>query len=169
MLPVNKGFQPWHAALLWGALGGILLWINRAERSRKHLAYIAAWVFVALAALGKGAPGLVLPVAVAGAYIGASRRWKELTRVQALSLVLLIAVITLPWYVQMFMRHGQPFTDRLLFHDMYKRAFVHVHDTNVGDDVSFRYYICSWATACFPGRVCPLLDWCGGRDVRTTP
>ena len=47
----------------------------------------------------------------------------------------------LPWYVQMYMRHGAPFTDRLLFHDMYKRAFVHVHDTNTGDDVSFRYYV----------------------------
>ncbi|MEZ4227158.1 MAG: glycosyltransferase family 39 protein [Polyangiaceae bacterium] len=150
VLPVNRDLQPWHLALIWTGLGGILLFINRAERSRKHLAYIAAWFFVALSALGKGAPGLVLPIAIAGAYIGATRRWKELTRVQITSLVLLVAVVTLPWYVQMYMRHGQPFTDRLLFHDMYKRAFVHVHDTNVGDDVSFRYYIWQLGYGLFP-------------------
>jgi len=50
----------------------------------------------------------------------------------------------------MYMRHGAPFTDRLLFHDMYKRAFVHVHDTNTGDDVSFRYYVWQLGYGLFP-------------------
>jgi len=50
----------------------------------------------------------------------------------------------------MYMRHGAPFTDRLLFHDMYKRAFMHVHDTNTGDDVSFRYYVWQLGYGVFP-------------------
>jgi 4-amino-4-deoxy-L-arabinose transferase-like glycosyltransferase len=50
----------------------------------------------------------------------------------------------------MYMRHGAPFTDRLLFHDMYKRAFVHVHDTNTGDDVTFRYYVWQLGYGLFP-------------------
>jgi hypothetical protein len=50
----------------------------------------------------------------------------------------------------MHMRHGPPFIDRLLFHDMYKRAFVHVHDTNVGDDVSFRFYVWQLGYGLFP-------------------
>jgi 4-amino-4-deoxy-L-arabinose transferase-like glycosyltransferase len=50
----------------------------------------------------------------------------------------------------MYMRHGQAFTDRLLFHDMWKRAIVHVHDTNAGVDVSFRYYIWQLGYALFP-------------------
>jgi len=37
-----------------------------------------------------------------------------------------------------------------LFHDMYKRAFVHVHDTNTGDDVSFRYYVWQLGYGLFP-------------------
>ena len=45
---------------------------------------------------------------------------------------------------------AKPFTDRLLFHDMYKRAFVHVHDTNAGDDVSFRYYVWQLGYGLFP-------------------
>jgi hypothetical protein len=33
---------------------------------------------------------------------------------------------------------------------MYKRAFVHVHDTNTGDDVSFRYYVWQLGYGLFP-------------------
>jgi hypothetical protein len=50
----------------------------------------------------------------------------------------------------MFMRHGAPFIDRLIMHDMYKRAFVHVHDTNQGDDTSFRYYVWQLGYGLFP-------------------
>ncbi len=149
-LPINKAFQPWHAALLWSGVAGVLLWINRGERRLSRLYFLAAWVFVALATMGKGAPGLVLPIAIIGAYVAATRRWRDLERVEALSLGLIVACVALPWFVQMYLRHGQPFTDRLLFHDMYKRAFVHVHDTNVGDDVSFRYYIWQLGYGLFP-------------------
>jgi 4-amino-4-deoxy-L-arabinose transferase-like glycosyltransferase len=50
----------------------------------------------------------------------------------------------------MYVRHGQPFTDQLLFHHMFKRAFEHVHDTNKGDDTSFRYYVWQLGYATFP-------------------
>ncbi len=44
----------------------------------------------------------------------------------------------------MYVRHGSPFTDRLIFHDMFNRASAHcVHDTNEaeGDDTSLRFYV----------------------------
>ncbi|MBK7585300.1 MAG: glycosyltransferase family 39 protein [Myxococcales bacterium] len=165
-VPVNKLFQPWHGAALWTVVTGILLWLNRSERRLSRLYFLGAWVFVALAAMGKGAPGLVLPIFSVGAYIAATRRWRDLQRVEVLSLLLLIACITLPWYVQMYMRHGQPFTDRLLFHDMYKRAFVHVHDTNMGDDTSFRYYVWQLGYGLFPwtGLAAAGLGWWLRRD-----
>jgi 4-amino-4-deoxy-L-arabinose transferase-like glycosyltransferase len=147
---VNRSLQPWHAALLWAGLGGALLWLNRGERRVSRLCFLAGWFFVALASMAKGAPGLVLPIFATGMYVAATRRWRDLARAEVLGMVLLIVVVCLPWYVQMFMRHGQPFTDRLLFHDMYKRAFVHVHDTNVGDDTSFRYYIWQLGYGLFP-------------------
>jgi 4-amino-4-deoxy-L-arabinose transferase-like glycosyltransferase len=148
--PVNKLFQPWLGALVWTLVAGLLIFGNRGERRLQRLYFLGAWYMMALSAMAKGAPGLVLPLFVAGAYVLATRRWRDLTRLELVGMVLMIGCIALPWYVQMFMRHGQPFTDRLLFHDMYKRAFVHVHDTNVGDDVSFRYYVWQLGYGLFP-------------------
>ncbi len=148
--PINRAFQPAVGGLLWGVACGVLLFINRGERRAQRLYFLAAWYFTALSALGKGAPGLVLPVVIAIAGIGAARRYKDYARLELVGLVLLFACVCLPWYVQMYMRHGPPFTDRLLFHDMYKRAFVHVHDTNTGDDVSFRYYVWQLGYGLFP-------------------
>jgi len=159
--PLNRNFQPWHGALLWAAISGLLLFYNRQERRVQRLCYLAAWFFMALSAMAKGAPGLVLPLFVVAIFIGATKRWTDLTRLELLSMVLIVAVLILPWYVQMFTRHGQPFTDRLLFHDMYKRAFVHVHDTNTGDDTSFRFYIWQLGYGLFPwtGMVAGGLLW----------
>lgn len=148
--PVNRLFQPALGALVWGAALGLLLFMNRGERRTQRLYFLAAWFFTALSALGKGAPGLVLPVVIALVGIGAARRYKDLTRAELVGLCLIFACVCLPWYVQMYMRHGAPFTDRLLFHDMYKRAFVHVHDTNTGDDVTFRYYVWQLGYGLFP-------------------
>jgi 4-amino-4-deoxy-L-arabinose transferase-like glycosyltransferase len=151
--PANALFQPALGALLFGAALGYLLYLNRGERRLKRLLYLAAWYCTALAALAKGAPGLVLPVVVAGAVLATRRRWLELTRAELAGFGLVFAAVALPWYVQSYMRHGEPFTDRLLFHDMYKRAFVHVHDTNSGTDTSFRYYVWQLGYGMFP--------WCG--------
>jgi 4-amino-4-deoxy-L-arabinose transferase-like glycosyltransferase len=148
--PSNSMFQPLLGAGIFGAALGYLVHLNRGERRKKRLYYLAAWYFTALAALAKGAPGLVLPVVVAGAVLVARREWVELTRVELAGLLLTFAAVCLPWYVQAFMRHGDQFTDRLIFHDMYKRAFVHVHDTNTGDDVSLRYYIWQLGYGLFP-------------------
>ena len=148
--PANPLIQPLLSAFIFGAALAYLLFINRGERRKKRLFYLGAWHFTALAALGKGAPGLVLPVVVAGAVLVARRDWLELTRVELASFCLMFASVCLPWYVQEFMRHGEPFTDRLLFHDMYDRAFVHVHDTNTGSDVSLSYYIWQLGYGLFP-------------------
>ena len=148
--PVNRVFQPALGALVWGGALGLLLFVNRGERRAQRLYFLGAWFFTALSALGKGAPGLVLPVVIALVGVGAARRYKDYTRLELVGLGLIFACMCLPWYMQMYMRHGAPFTDRLLFHDMYKRAFVHVHDTNTGDDVSFRYYVWQLGYGLFP-------------------
>jgi 4-amino-4-deoxy-L-arabinose transferase-like glycosyltransferase len=149
-LPVDRHFQPWQAGLLWAGLLGFLLWMNRGERRAQRLCFLGAWYFMALSALAKGAPGLVIPWFVAGVYVGATRRWKDFARLEILGSVLVLGCVCLPWYVQMYVRHGTPFTDQLLFDDMYKRAFVHVHDTNAGNDVSFRYYVWQLGYSLFP-------------------
>ena len=148
--PANAMFQPALGAAIFGAALGYLLHLNRGERRLKRLLYLGAWYFTALAALGKGAPGLVLPLVVAGAVLATRRHWLELSRAELAGFCLVFAAVALPWYVQSYMRHGEPFTDRLLFHDMYKRAFVHVHDTNSGTDTSWRYYVWQLGYGLFP-------------------
>jgi len=147
---VNRQIQPALWGLIWAGLGAVFIAFNRNERRVQRLAFLGAWLLVAVSAMAKGAPGLVLPIFVALVYIGATKRWRDLQRIELPSMLLLVACIVLPWYVVMHMRHGPPFIDRLLFHDMYKRAFVHVHDTNVGDDVSFRYYVWQLGYGLFP-------------------
>jgi 4-amino-4-deoxy-L-arabinose transferase-like glycosyltransferase len=148
--PLDPALQPALLGLVWLAVLALFLWANRGERRTARLYFLAAWHFTALSTLAKGAPGLVLPLAVTFAAVGAARRWKDFARLELVSMTLLVACVCLPWYVQMVVRHGSPFTDRLLFHDMYKRAFVHVHDTNTGDDVSFRYYVWQLGYGLFP-------------------
>jgi 4-amino-4-deoxy-L-arabinose transferase-like glycosyltransferase len=146
----NKDMLPIIQGGLWAGVLVLTLWINRGERRLSRLYFLAAWFFAAVSTMGKGPAGFALPMLCAGAYIFATGKWRKLLQLEFMSGLLIIACVALPWYVAMYMRHGQPFTDRLLFHDMWKRALTHVHDTNVGDDVSFRYFIWQLGYAFFP-------------------
>ncbi len=148
--PVLRGLHPALQALIWAQALGLVLYMNWGERRRQRLFYLAAWFFAALSTMAKGPAGFVLPVLCMLAYIVVSRRWKELLNLEIASGVLILLAVALPWFVAMYGRHGQPFTDRLLFHDMFKRAFTHVHDTNEGDDTSFRFYVWQLGYATFP-------------------
>ena len=70
-------FQPALGALVFGSALVGLLRLNRGERRLKRLLYLGAWYCVALATLAKGAPGLVLPLAVIGAVLCVRRQWLE--------------------------------------------------------------------------------------------
>jgi len=150
--PVSQGIlaQPAVTAVGFAVLTGLLLAVTRGERRRQRLAFLGAWLLVALSVLGKGAPGLVIPLFTIACFLVASGRLRDLGRLELAPLVLIVAVVVLPWFVQSYLRHGWPFLDRLLFHDMYKRAFVHVHDTNAGADTSLRYYVAQLGYGTFP-------------------
>jgi 4-amino-4-deoxy-L-arabinose transferase-like glycosyltransferase len=160
--------QPFVTALCSSVLLAVLLWRIRGERQVKALGYLAAWLCVALAVLGKAAPGLVLPVFTLLGTILALGRFRELSKCQWLGLLLLLGSLALPWYVQEAARHGSLFFDELFMHDMYERAFAHVHDTNVGDDTSFRYYVWQLGYGLFPwtGALAAGVLWCIGNTTR---
>ncbi|MDI1431508.1 glycosyltransferase family 39 protein [Polyangium sorediatum] len=148
--PVLKGLQPALQAVLWIQALGLLLYMCWGERRAQRLYFLAAWFFAALSTMAKGPAGFGLPVLCALAYIVVSRRYRDLLRLEIVAGLLILLTVALPWFVAMYARHGQPFTDRLLFHDMFKRAFTHVHDTNEGDDVGFRFYVWQLGYAMFP-------------------
>jgi 4-amino-4-deoxy-L-arabinose transferase-like glycosyltransferase len=148
--PVIHGLHPALQALIWAQALALVVYLNWGERRRQRLFFLAAWLFAALSTMAKGPAGIGLPVLCVLAYIAVSRRWRDLLRIEIASGVLILLAVALPWYVAMYVRHGQPFTDRLIFHDMFKRAFTHVHDTNDGDDTSFRFYVWQLGYATFP-------------------
>jgi 4-amino-4-deoxy-L-arabinose transferase-like glycosyltransferase len=149
-VPVLPGLQPSLQAVLWLQALGLFLYTNWGERRIQRLYFIAAWLFCALSTMAKGPAGLLLPGLCALLCLVASGRVKDLLRMEITSGLLVVLCVALPWFLAMYARHGQGFTDRLLFHDMFKRAFTHVHDTNEGDDVSFRYYVWQLGYAMFP-------------------
>jgi 4-amino-4-deoxy-L-arabinose transferase-like glycosyltransferase len=146
----SSHFEPWAQALLWAVVLGALLAINWRERRVKRILYLGAWFLAALATMAKGPAGAALPALAILAFICATKRFAELARLEIASGALMVAALALPWFVAMFVRHGSAFTDELIFHDMYARAFDHVHDTNDGANTSFVYYVRQLAYALFP-------------------
>ncbi len=144
------GGEPAVQAFVWTTLTGALIAWNVGERRRQRLYYLAAWLFAAIATMGKGPAGLALPALCTLLYLVSAKRFSELLRLEILSGILVVLVVAMPWFVAMYVRHGAPFTDRLIFHDMWRRALEHVHDTNEGDDTSFRFYIWQLGYALFP-------------------
>ncbi|MCS6797568.1 MAG: glycosyltransferase family 39 protein [Myxococcota bacterium] len=140
--------QPMAQGLLWATGLFVVLWVSRAERGVQRLLMGGFYVFAALSFMGKGIPGFALPGAVALLYLIASGRWSVLLegRLRIGFGALLVAVVGLPWYVAMYIRHGPGFTDRLLVHDHINRLAAGVH----GDTGSAEYFLEQLGVATFP-------------------
>ena len=143
-------FEPALQGIVWACVLGGTLYVNWGERRVRRLVYIMAWLCAAIATMAKGPAGFGLPIICAFGYVATKKRWSEILRFEMVSGFLIIFCVALPWYVAMYVRHGSPFTDRLIFHDMFNRAFSHVHDTNEGDDTGIRYYVWQLGYAAFP-------------------
>jgi 4-amino-4-deoxy-L-arabinose transferase-like glycosyltransferase len=154
-------FEPVLQGIVWAVALGVALYLSWGERRARRLLYLGAWFCAALAMLAKGPEGVGLPVLATLLFLAAARPRedivtrvvrvvRELAEFEIVAGLLLIFAVAMPWYVAMYVRHGAPFTDRLIFHDMFNRAFSHVHDTNEGDDTSLRFYIWQLGYAIFP-------------------
>jgi 4-amino-4-deoxy-L-arabinose transferase-like glycosyltransferase len=158
-MPSNSQPQPLISALFWSLVVGVIIFVNRRENRVQRFYFMMGWILIALSALAKELPGVVIAIGAVGAWIFVSARWDMLKRLELPTLLLIFMAVALPWYVQETVRHGSPFLERLLVHDMYKRAFVHVHDTNSGEDVSFRYYVWQLGYGLFPASGLCAMSW----------
>jgi len=143
-------FEPSLQALAWTLITSFLLYLNWGERRARRVVYLGAWFFAAVATMAKGPAGFALPILCGLAFVGTTKRWRELVRFELVSGLMILLVVALPWGVAMYVRHGAAFTERLIVHDMVERTFSHVHDTNEGDDTSFRFYVWQLGYALFP-------------------
>jgi 4-amino-4-deoxy-L-arabinose transferase-like glycosyltransferase len=147
--PLSPQLPPALQGLLWAAALAVVVVSHRAERRLGRVAALGAFLFAALATMAKGPVGLALPACALLAALTVTGRLRQLARMPLASGTLLVLAATLPWYFAVFARHGAAFTDELVFRHMVGRATSHLHDTNGGDDVSFRYYVWQLGYAIF--------------------
>lgn len=157
--------QPVVQGLIWLAAYLGLLAMLRRERRAQALYMYAFYLFCGLAFMAKGIPGFALPGLVALLFLIGTKRWNLLLsgRLRVGPGALTVAVVGLPWYVAMYIRHGPPFTNRLLIHDHINRLTAGVH----GDTGSIEYFIEQLGFGLFPWIVLAPLAlgvWFGGRS-----
>jgi hypothetical protein len=102
------GGQPFVQGILWLAVLSGLSMILRKERRTRALLTYAFYLFCGIAFMAKGLLGLAIPGAAALFYLVASRRWALLGsgELRVSTGVLIVTVVSLPWYLAMYVRHG---------------------------------------------------------------
>jgi 4-amino-4-deoxy-L-arabinose transferase-like glycosyltransferase len=140
--------QPLAQALYWGVGLATIIWALRKEQRGQQLYMFAFYAFCALAFMAKGIPGFALPGFVAMVFLLASGKFKLLFdgKLRVAAGMAVVLVLGMPWFVAMYVRHGQPFTDRLLVHDHLNRLTTGVH----GDNGSIQYFIWQLGYGIFP-------------------
>jgi 4-amino-4-deoxy-L-arabinose transferase-like glycosyltransferase len=146
LLNVIPFFPSVVQGIIWVVLGTIVLTVLRRERRAKDLYFVLFYVWCAVSTMGKGPAGLVIPAAIAGAYLVTSRDWALLRRARPFTGALVFLVVAMPWYVAILGRLGNEFFDRFVVHDIINRTIVGVH----GDTGSVRYFIWQLGYAMFP-------------------
>lgn len=133
---------PWLALLL---LYFASTW--RADRRRaSHLYIHAAWLLCGLAVLAKGLGGIMIPVAVVGLFLLATRDRRLLGRLEVLRGMAVFFAVAAPWHHAMWIRHGSAFWNEYFGHHHFKRAEIGVH----GERGTFEYYIHQLGMGFFP-------------------
>jgi 4-amino-4-deoxy-L-arabinose transferase-like glycosyltransferase len=108
--------------------------------------YIIAYTTAALAVLTKGPVGIILPGITIFIYIAVGRRWgllKELYLMHGAAVFLLVAT---PWYLYMYLQHGNDFINSFLGLHNYIRATVSEHPK----DNVFYYYLVLFPLSLLP-------------------
>ncbi len=91
-----------------------------------------------LASLGKGLLGFALPGAVVFAYLFVTKQWWLLRVFTIPRTILAFLTVVLPWYVAMFVKHGNAFYTRFFVHDHFNRLGTGVHQIDSG---SFEHFL----------------------------
>ena len=100
--------EPLAQALLWAACSAAVVFQLRRERRAQSLYMIAFYLLCGLSFMAKGIPGFAEPGLIALLYLVACNRWSLLFagRLRVALGALALTTISLPWFVAMYMRHG---------------------------------------------------------------
>lgn len=132
--------------LLWAVMLAGLLWSYRRERKVQPLYFALQYLFAAISFMGKGPAGLGVPEIVLLGFMMVTGKWHLLRRIRLLQGIAIYLVAGFPWYIAIYCRLGNEFTDRFVVHDLLNRTFAGVH----GDTGTFRYFIWQMGYGLFP-------------------
>ncbi len=140
--------QPAFQALLWSALLTGLLALMRNVHRASNVLMIGCYFFASLSLLAKGLPGLLFPGLIVFLYIATQKRWRALYQGEYMigRGLLITTIVGAPWFLAMFVRHGNAFIQRLFIHDHLNRLTVGVH----GDIGDLGYFMAQIGYATFP-------------------
>ena len=114
--------------------------------NRKSLWYVVAYAAAALAVLTKGPVGIVMPVLIIFLYLVSGRRWQLFSSLQLIRGGLVFLAIAVPWYLAMYLTHGNDFVNTFLGLHNVLRATVSEHP----QDNVFYYYLVLFPVSLLP-------------------
>ena len=95
--------------------------------------YLLVFVIMCgVATLGKGLLGFCLPGAILVVYLLVTNNWRLLKAIDIPRALLAFVAVTFPWYVAMFVKHGNAFYARFFIHDHFNRLGTGVHQIDSG-------------------------------------
>lgn len=89
--------------------------------------YWPMYLFLGLAVLTKGPVGLILPGIIILCFLAWQKQWSELREMKLLSGIGLFGLVALPWYLLMYLNHGNDFIQTFFGVHNYLRATVSEH------------------------------------------
>ena len=104
-------------------------------------------IMCGVATLGKGLLGFCLPGAILFVYLLVTNRWGLLRAIDLPRCVLAFLPVALPWYVAMFVKHGNAFYARFFIHDHFNRLGTGVHQIDSG---TFEHFLKWLGIGMFP-------------------
>ena len=125
------------AATLVAALYGVRRWLA-AGGSRPRVGWaLLAGAMVGLATLAKGPVAMVLVALALGIHLGLTRRLRRLLSADAAAAVLAALLVAAPWFLAMYLLHGQQFVQGFLVANNITRFLTPEHAQVTGHWYSY--------------------------------
>lgn len=125
---------------------GVFAYAYRGLTENKTWFIVLAYIFAGLGTLTKGPVAIVLPGLLLLVFALVNRSWTMIKRLFAWQGLLAFCIVTLPWYVYMYMTHGQDFINGFLGLHNVVRATQSEHP---GDN-HWWYYLAVMPVAALP-------------------
>jgi len=113
-------------SLLCGTIGISLLlfWRKFVDNDSKNI--ILPWIILSLAILTKGPVAFIIVVLTLSTFLLTQKDWKRLLfRIKPLQGILITLLISIPWYLIVFLKEGKPFLDSFLgYHNLQRYTSV---------------------------------------------